>query len=211
MKKIVLSGRIKWLVMCLLLFSFGMVQAQDIPLRTYKSKLTAQNASPARNFLDLKSRKTFDLIGASYEPERIDMFVLFGRNTRVNLILPSSNRIESFGEHFKVNIQEGWDSRNKGLLVNVGNTKEAQDKFSAARTLSDLTSWYTQAEQEIKKIENYQYRKNGPIDNLIRVEKGDVILFRSEGRGFCAVGIVQDVEESHQGNLVIEWKIPRGF
>ncbi|NGM60668.1 hypothetical protein G5B30_01940 [Sphingobacterium sp. SGG-5] len=201
----------KKIILCILLLSLGIAQAQDVPLRTYRVKLTAQNADPARNFLDLKSRKTFDLIGASYEPERIDMFVLFGRNTRVNLMLPSSNRIESFGEHFKVNIQDGWDVRNKGVLVNVGNTKEMKDKFSASRVLSDLTSWYTKAKQNINEIENYQHRKNGPIDNLIRVEKGDVILFRSEDRNFYAVGLVQHVEESHQGKIIIVWKVPRNF
>ncbi|NGF55202.1 hypothetical protein G5B35_20805 [Parapusillimonas sp. SGNA-6] len=201
----------KKIILCILLLSLSIAQAQEVSLRTYTAKLTAQNADPARNFLDLKSRKTFDLIGASYEPERIDMFVLFGRNTRVNLMLPSSNRIASFGEHFKVNIQEGWDVQNRGVLVNVGNAKETKDKFSACRTLSDLTSWYTEAEQNVKKIENYQHRKNGPIDNLIRLEKGDVILFRSEDRNFYAIGLVQRTEESHQGKVVITWKIPRSF
>src|SRR5690606_10665435 len=101
--------------------------------------------------------------------------------------------------------------RNKGVLINVGNTKETKDGFSASRTLSDLTSWYSKAKQHINKIENYQHRKNGPIDNLIRVEKGDVILFRSADRSLCAGGFVQQVEESHQSKIIIVWKIPRNF
>ncbi|ERJ58641.1 hypothetical protein [Sphingobacterium paucimobilis] len=198
-------------IMFCLLINSEVVQAQEVSLKVFKSKLTAQNAKPARNFLDLKERKMLDLIAASYRPEDIDMFVLFGRNTRVNIMLPSSKNIASFGEHFKINIQDGWDTHNKGVLINLGKDLNIQKQFDVVKTLSQLETWYAEAEIEIGNKTGYQLRKNGPIDNLIRVEKGDIILFKAIDRSFYAVGMVQRLEESHEGQLVIEWKLPKSF
>lgn len=182
------------------------VLGQDVPLRTFKTKLTAQSAKPAKNFLDLQGRKVFDIIGASYEPSQIDMYVIFGSRTKTNLMLPSSSSVASFGEYFKENIENGWDIKNKGVLINLGNEDESAKIYSKLKSYSDLESLIVEKSKSIQSISGYQLRENGPTDNLIKIEKGDVILFQSIDRGFSALGRILEIEDSNTGKLIIEWK-----
>lgn len=187
------------------------VNAQsNLGLRSFSTVLQAQNVKDAQQFISFKNKKTYNLLDASYIPDQIDLVFMYGNNTGLNLMTPSSNAVGSFGAKYKINVQDGWDIKKEGSLMVLRDIVKVQMQYKGIKSLNELKSLFAYYELNISGLPGYKSREFGPADNTIRMQDGDIVLFKSlTTDGLYAIGQVVSSKKSYDGEMKIEWKIPK--
>jgi hypothetical protein len=192
-----------------MLFKSATAQS-DLGLRSYSSTLQAQNVPSAKQFLSFKERKTYNLLEASFVPHHIDLIFMYGNNTGLNLITPSSNAMGGFGPKYKINVHEGWDNKREGSLMVIRDIVKVQMQFEKINSLSELKELFYYYELNISSLPGYNGRDFGPTENTSRMDIGDIVLFKSfSSENLYAIGKVVSAKKSHNGEMTIDWKIPK--
>lgn len=187
------------------------VSAQsNVGLRSFTTVLQAQNVKEAQQFISFKNKKTYSLLDASYIPDQIDLVFMYGNNTGLNLMTPSSDAVGTFGTKYKVNVQDGWDIKKDGSLMVLRDIVKAQMQYQEIKSLNELKDLFAYYELNISSFPGYKSREFGPSDNPIRMHDGDIVLFKSFAvDNLYAIGKVVSSNKSYDGEMKVEWKIPK--
>lgn len=201
---------LKIAALLLVLYSSNLFAQEKIGLRNFTAVVQGQNVKDAKQFISFKQRKVLSLLDASYTPEDIDLAFMYGNNTGLNLLSPTSTAIASFAPKFKINITDGWDIKKEASIIVLRDIVKVQMQFKTIATAAEIANLFTYYELNISALPGYKGRDFGPADGLSRLQVGDIILFKSfTSDGLYAMGNVKSAVKAYTGEMVIDWKIPK--
>ncbi|WP_461534031.1 hypothetical protein [Sinomicrobium sp.] len=160
------------------------------------------------NCVDLTNGKIYDMNFATLHQGDIDIVYGYGSKTGVNIMTPSSSSIRHFGKNMREKIYEGWDTKNKGILIAVSSKeKDVKKAFRKAKNREALEEVYKKAAGAVTLRDDYERLRHGPGVRLTRMEIGDLIVFRSVEKDLYAVGQIVNHAKGYSGTITVDWKI----
>lgn len=141
--------------------------------------LGGQDNSTTGSFFNVETTTDFTLPEASNNQEQIDFAMLIGASTGINFIVPASSGFQFFGAEIKDAVYTGWDTKNDGEFVNIGNV-DSEEIFEGLEYSAQIIEAFETAKENIEDLPGYVANENGPGDRIRQVQIGDVIFFRSE-------------------------------
>ncbi|MDT0677968.1 hypothetical protein [Autumnicola musiva] len=167
--------------------------------------LGGQDNAETGSFFNIEEATNYTLPEASSNQESIDLAMLVGASTGINFLAPASSGFQYFGSEISDAVYDGWDIKNEGEFVNIGNLEDAEATFEGLEYAADIISAYEQAQANVTNIPGYVENENGPGDRVRRVNVGDIIFFKTEG-GAIAVLKITSILPDTAGMVEFEMK-----
>ena len=167
--------------------------------------LGGQDNSEIGSFFNIETASDFTLPEASSNQESIDLAMLVGASTGINFLAPASSGFQYFGSELSDAVYDGWDIKNDGEFVNIGNLDDAENTFENLEYAADIVSAFDEAQANVSSIPGYVENENGPGDRVRRVNVGDIIFFKTES-GTIAVLKITSLLPDTAGMVEFEMK-----
>lgn len=158
------------------------------------------------SLIDLKNEKAIKVADVSYSGD-IDLIYAYGKTTNANLMTPNSTSISQFGTTYKNEISDGWEVKNRGMMLVLKSSKENKSLFKNLKKSEDVENLYMETVKTIKEVPDYSLLRNGPARRVTDLEIGDLILFRSQSKKMYAAGYVVGYTEGTKGMIDIDFKV----
>lgn len=196
---------------CLLLQSFTLQGSKAArkpvdKLRKYSLVLGAQAHKTSGGFVDLSRGDAMQVTAAAARQSDIDFVYVFGATTGINLITPSSSRLDAFSS-YKRTVSGRWTTLNKGRLINVLQDKASRQLFKKVKTREDIAKAFTEAQKRVKEFPDYSVGTHGPAISLRNVQVGDVFIFKSSDKNIYAIGRVVNHQTGFGGTIQLDLKV----
>ncbi|GHA47641.1 hypothetical protein GCM10007103_30780 [Salinimicrobium marinum] len=166
--------------------------------------LGGQDNAQTGSFFDVETATDFTLPEASSNQEQIDFAMLVGASTGINFLVPANSGFQYFGAEIRDAVYDGWDTKNDGEFVNIGNI-DSQEVFEGLEYSAQIIEAFETAKATIGDTPGYVENENGPGDRIRQVQVGDVIFFRSES-GYISVLLVTSMLPDTGGLVEFEMK-----
>ncbi|WP_424495342.1 hypothetical protein [Salinimicrobium sp. GXAS 041] len=166
--------------------------------------LGGQDNTQTGSFFNVETATDFTLPEASSNQEQIDFAMLVGASTGINFLVPASSGFQYFGAEIRDAVYDGWDTKNDGEFVNIGNI-DSQEVFEGLEYSAQIIEAFETAKANIGDTPGYVENENGPGDRIRQVQVGDVIFFRSES-GNISVLLVTSMLPDTGGLVEFEMK-----
>jgi hypothetical protein len=167
--------------------------------------LGGQDNSDIGSFFNIEEATDYTLPEASSNQERIDLGMLVGASTGINFLAPASSGFQYFGSEISDAVYDGWDIKNDGEFVNIGNLDDAEAIFDNLEFSADIISAFEEAQANVTSMPGYVENENGPGDRVRRVNVGDIIFFKTES-GSIAVFKITSILPDTAGMVEFEMK-----
>jgi len=167
--------------------------------------LGGQDNSDIGSFFNIEEATDYTLPEASSNQERIDLGMLVGASTGINFLAPASSGFQYFGSEISDAVYDGWDIKNDGEFVNIGNLDDAEAIFNNLEFSADIISAFEEAQANVTSVPGYVENENGPGDRVRRVNVGDIIFFKTES-GTIAVLKITSILPDTAGMVEFEMK-----
>lgn len=141
--------------------------------------LGGQDNSDTGSFFNIETAAHYNLPEASNDQENIDFAMLVGASTGINFLAPASSGFQFFGAEIKDAVYNGWEIKNDGEFINIGNVN-TEETFEDLEYTAQIIEAYETAKEGIETLPGYVSNENGPGDRIRKVQIGDVIFFRNE-------------------------------
>lgn len=194
------------LVICVMLLGTMPLMAQKSDVKVNTIVLHAQNSSLGGNMVDLDKHQVYTLEEAGYNPKRIDLGFMYGKNTGGNIMAPVSQGFLTFGDKIKEMFLLWGNDRNNGTIINLGNSAAANEIFDAINSSEDIMEGHEHWFDEIMDVEDYDPGKHGPGQRTKPISIGDVIFFKSENKKKYHILRIRSYLPSYNGKVEIEVK-----
>lgn len=174
-----------------------------------KIVLGAQANMEAGGCLNLKNGYVYDVIPAGEVQGEIDLVLMNGASSFMNLISPASSRFSSWGTTTETRkyIYDRWWIRNLGTIISLPNpSAEEVQLFEEAGSVQDILTAYQSITENITKRDGYSKTNDGPASNVRKVDVGNIVLFYSEVRHLVAIMKVDSVVEGTDGKMQLQIK-----
>ena len=169
----------------------------------YKSiVLGAQENSDTGGCLNLRNGYVYDLLKADNNQTDIDLALLNGSSTYMNLMTPASSRFSAWGSDKTSHIYDTWWKRNSGMLVRLPDPTPAEEAlFEHIASVADVIAAYHGMTDTLGSRPGYNAATDGPANSIHKVDAGNIILFYSEERHIAAIMKVGKVIPGNAGAL----------
>lgn len=159
--------------------------------------------------LNLKNGYVYDVVKAGDVQGEIDLVLMNGSTSFMNLISPASSRFSSWGTttDSRKYIYDRWWIRNLGTIMSLPMpSAEEVQLFEEAASVEDILTAYQSVYENITKRDGYNKTNDGPKSNVRKVDAGYIILFYSEVRHIVAIMKVDSIVEGNDGMMQLEIK-----
>lgn len=167
--------------------------------------LGGQDNAEIGSFFNIEEAVDYTLPEASSNQESIDLGMLVGASTGINFLAPASSGFQYFGSEIRDAVYDGWDIKNDGEFVNIGNLDEAEAIFEELEFSADIISAFDDAQANVTNVPGYVENENGPGDRIRQVNVGDIIFFKTES-GTIAVLKITSILPDTAGMVEFEMK-----
>lgn len=167
--------------------------------------LGGQDNAETGSFFNIEEAEDYTLPEASSNQENIDLAMLVGASTGINFLAPASSGFQYFGSEISDAVYDGWDIKNDGEFVNIGNLDDAEAIFEELEFSADIISAFDEAQANVTSIPGYVENENGPGDRIRQVNVGDIIFFKTES-GTIAVLKITSILPDTAGMVEFEMK-----
>lgn len=168
--------------------------------------LDSQSSKGGNGFWNLKEAKAHNLLEAALDQGSIDIIYAHGKSTGVNLMTPASSGIKLYNV-LRGTVYDSWSTKNKGVLIALGDGKELRKKFKKLKEAKDVEGIYEEGFRNVMLRDDYNKGQHGPSGRIHHLEIGDYFVFRSMVRDLYAMGRVVNMEEGYSGSVNIDYKI----
>src|SRR5690554_3136266 len=117
-------------------------------------------------FVNLATGSVYSLADVGPHQGAIDLIYAYGSSTGINLMLPSSAGLRSFGSHYRSQVAEGWEQRNRGTLIALENSRDSRRLFRGVKTNQQLLAAYDQALSGVNSRPGYSKTLHGPAARI---------------------------------------------
>lgn len=154
---------------------------------------------------DFNTFNVYTMPGANVNQEHIDVMLLNGSTTGLNLLTPSSAGVTAFSS--SSNIASDWTQRNSGTLLRISNPESAElNMFTNANSVSGLLAAYSYFSSIITTRPGYNATNDGPSERIRHVAPGDIIVYYSTERETITMFQVKETIVSNTGEMVADVK-----
>lgn len=175
-------------------------------LKKYSITLGAQSNKTNGGFINLSQGEVLRLPGVFSKQNDIDFIYAFGQSTGINLIVPSSGRLNEFSS-YKKDVVGKWSVLNKGSFINLKQSKSAKQLFKKVKTNDQLVNSYKESQKSVKSLPDYKLLTHGPAASLRGMQVGDIFLFKSAEKNIHAIGRVVSATQGFSGEILIDLKV----
>lgn len=163
-----------------------------------------QDNTSVGSYFNIPNQTVYNLEEATANQADVDFMMLVGASTGVNFLAPASSGLKYFGPDIETAIYEGWETKNDGQFVNIGNAGTA-DLFDGLSLDEELAEAYQTALTEVEDMDGYVEKENGPGDRIRQVKQDDVIFFETDD-GILIVMKINQLATESSGSVIFEIK-----
>jgi len=171
------------------------------------------------NAVDMKQREVMDLGAAFGRQGDIDLLYAHGQTTGANLMLPSSEALQYYGDPRMESVFFTWTHKNRGSLINLVGSPENTRVFQGIRNNRQLKKAYDRALEEVGQRPDYRPWVHGPNARVHGLKVGDIVFLRINSRehgilalagspqqDILAMGKIRALEGGADGKIEIDFK-----
>lgn len=230
MKNLVFNKRINWLLAAaIVLIAFtGCKKNNSAPEKpkfvapaagdvekindlTYIKKVIvgAQSNQDLGGCLNILNGYVWDVEAAGEVQGEIDLVLMNGSSSFMNLISPASQRFSAWGTSVapRKYIDDRWWNRNLASLICLPEPSIAEsDLFDQAQSVVDLLAAFNNIRDTVNRRPGYNKTNDGPASNVRKVSAGSIVLFYSEVRKTVAILKVDSIVEGNDGLMQLQIK-----
>ncbi len=171
--------------------------------------LGGQDNSNLGGFIDIEGAENHTLSESANYQDVIDFVFLIGASTGLNILVPNSSGFNYFGSTVKDVVADGWDVRNDGKIVNIGNSEKSLEIFENLQNGDQIREAYNTAMTTVEDMPDYDEQLNGPGDRIRKINEGDIIFIKTEAELVVVVKIsLLDSSLDTDSEFQIEIKTP---
>ena len=198
----------------------GETKLKKSAVKRFSLKLGGQGEGTYKDIaVDMKKREVMDLEEAFGRQGETDILYVHGEITGANLMLPSSEVFQYYGDPRLESIFYTWTHKNRGNLISLEGNPENIREFERIRNNRQLKKAYDRALEEVGQRPGYQRWAHGPNARLYGLKEGDIVFLRINSREhgilalvgspqqeILAVGQVKSLVPGGNGGIEIDFK-----
>lgn len=174
-----------------------------------KVRMGAQSNAEIGSCINLQNGYVYEIIKAGAVQEQIDLVLVNGSTSSMNLITPASSRFNAWGTSTpqRKYIYDRWWVRNLATVMSLPTpSPDEQALFDNAHSVDDIIAAYNTVSESITRRNGYSPTNDGPGSHVRKVGADNILVFRSEVRRTVAIMKVDFVEDGTDGMMQLQIK-----